>query len=97
MSPLLLLCVSDKYWLSLTTFFDIRFFKRIPDVNLEKLTSRQLNIYYSFIDRKQLTKKDITETHHISADTVIRELKVLMHLGLIQKQGEGKATFYSLV
>ena len=80
-----------------TNFFDIRFYKRIPDINLANLTTRQLAIYYSFVERKQLTKKDIVAAHHISPDTVIRELKELINLGLIRKQGEGKATSYLLI
>lgn len=79
---------------SVTNFFNIRFFKRISNMNLEQLTPRQLAIYYSFVDQKKLTKKNIVLEHQISEDTAIRELKVLINLGFVQKKGEGKATFY---
>ena len=82
---------------SATNFFSIRFFKRTQDVNLEKLTPRQLAIYYSFFERKQLTKRDVVIGHHISEDTAMRELKHLMQLGFIQKEGTGKATCYVLI
>ena len=82
---------------SATNFFIIRFFKRAPDVNLQKLTTRQLAIYYSFIDRKQLTKKEVSLGHQISEDTAMRELKILIQLGIIQRHGTGKATYYVLI
>ncbi|HLF67085.1 MAG TPA: ATP-binding protein, partial [Gammaproteobacteria bacterium] len=82
---------------SATNFFNIRFFKRVQDLNLQKLTARQLAIYYSFLERKQLTKREVALGHQIGEDTAMRELKLLMQLGLIQKQGEGKATCYVLV
>jgi ATP-dependent DNA helicase RecG len=81
---------------SATNFFSIRFFKRAQDFNLQKLTTRQLAIYYSFLERKQLTKRDIALGHKISEDTAMRELKILMKLDFVQKQGEGKATYYVL-
>lgn len=81
---------------SATNFFCIRFLKRVQNPHLQQLTSRQLAIYYSFMERNKLTKKEIAVYNQISEDTAIRELKVLMQLGLIVKQGEGKATYYVL-
>ena len=81
---------------SATNFFSIRFFKRAQDFNLQNLTTRQLAIYYSFVERKQLTKREVALGHKISEDTAMRELKMLIGFKLIHKQGEGKATYYVL-
>ncbi len=82
---------------SATNFFSIRFFKRIPNVNLQTLTTRQLAIYHAFLERPQLTKKEIALTHQISEDTVLRELKILLQEKLIEKHGEGRLTHYRLI
>lgn len=79
---------------SATNFFSIRFLKRLQDTRLQQLTPRQLAIYTSFAERGKLTKKEVAVGHQISEDTAMREIKVLMQLGFIQKQGEGKATCY---
>ena len=70
--------------------------KRAQNFNLQKLTTRQLAIYYSFLERKQLTKREVALGHKISEDTAMRELKILMKLDLVYKKGEGKATNYVL-
>jgi ATP-dependent DNA helicase RecG len=88
---------NPEFEVSATNFFSIRFFKRSQDFNLQKLTKRQLSIYYSFIERKQLTKKELVLHHQFSDDTIMRELKVLIAFGLIEKQGIGKASYYLLV
>jgi predicted HTH transcriptional regulator len=81
---------------SATNFYNICFFKRVPDPALQKLTTRQLAIYYSLLEAKQLTKREIALGHQLGEDTAMRELKVLMQLGFIEKQGEGKDTCYVL-
>jgi ATP-dependent DNA helicase RecG len=81
---------------SITNFFNIRFFKRIEDAKLKDLTTRQRAIYYSFVENKRLAKKEIAVGHQISEDTAMRELKVLIEKGLIDRQGTGKATVYVL-
>ena len=79
-----------------TNFFNIRFYKRAQDFDLTVLTSRQLMLYQQFLERKIMTKRDVANLLNTSNDTAIRELKVLMQLGLISKQGEGKAISYFL-
>ncbi len=80
-----------------TNFFNIRFFKRAPDFNLQKLSPRQLAIYHYFLERKTMTKREVAIMSNISEDTAIREIKVLMKHNLIKKQGQGKTTSYLIV
>jgi ATP-dependent DNA helicase RecG len=77
-------------------FFNIRFFKRKQDFNLQKLSARQLALYHRFLERKVLTKKDVVVALHVSNDTALRELNVLMQHHLITKQGVGKNISYIL-
>jgi len=80
-----------------TNFFNIRFFKRAPDFNLQKLTSRQLAMYYLLLEHKKMSKKEIALALKVSEDTAIRELRILIKNGLIKKEGEGKATRYFFI
>ena len=80
----------------MTNFFNIRFFKRVQEIDLQKISSRQLKIYHIFLEKKELTKRDLARILTISEDTALRELKVLMSHNLIKKQGEGKSTTYIL-
>ena len=80
-----------------TNFFNVRFYKRVPNFNLQVLTQRQLNIYHHFSERKIMTKKEVALILGISEDTALRELKVLIKHNLIKKQGEAKSTTYALV
>ncbi|MHB1948888.1 MAG: RNA-binding domain-containing protein [Gammaproteobacteria bacterium] len=77
-----------------TNFFDVRFYKRILDVSVSELTSRQINLYYLFQERIKLTKKDVTLVLNVSDDTALRELNELLKLNLIKKVGTGKAIQY---
>lgn len=77
-----------------TNFFNIRFYKRSKDHDLNKFTPRQLSIYQLFQEREVLTKREIANILQISEDSVIRDLKVLLGSRLIRKEGVGKATKY---
>lgn len=88
---------NPKLEISATNFFNIRFLKRSENPKLQGLTPRQLAIYSSFLERKHLTKRDLAMSYQVSEDTVVRELKVLIKLGFIKKQGIGKATSYLLI
>jgi ATP-dependent DNA helicase RecG len=79
-----------------TNFFNVRFYKRAPDVNLQILSPRQLSIYHHFVERKTMTKKEVASVLAISEDTALRELKILLKQHLIEKQGTGKSTLYAL-
>jgi ATP-dependent DNA helicase RecG len=79
-----------------TNFFNIRFYKRAQDMDLSKLSSRQLMLYHQFLERKIMTKRDVANALNTSDDTALRELKTLMQFSLINKQGEGKAISYVL-
>ena len=80
-----------------TIFFNIRFFKRVQDPNVLKLSSRQMAIYHYFVERKEVTKKDVASSLSISEDTALRELKVLIQHDPIKKIGVGKSTSYIIV
>lgn len=77
-----------------TNFFNIRFYKRKPDFDLQILSRRQLKLYQQILERKSLSKREAALTLGVSEDTVLRELKVLISHGLIHKRGEGKTTVY---
>lgn len=47
-------------------------------------------------ERNAMTKKEAALALHVSADTALRELNALLKLGIIIKQGIGKATVYLL-
>ncbi|MFI4938282.1 MAG: RNA-binding domain-containing protein [Candidatus Berkiellales bacterium] len=79
-----------------STFFNIRFFKRSQDFNLQNLSARQLKIYHHLLERKVITKKDIALLLKLSDDTALREIRTLIQLNLIKKHGEGKTTTYVL-
>lgn len=79
-----------------TNFFNIRFFKRLPDFNLRKLSSRQLKLYHHFLERKEMTKREVAVLLNVSDDTALRELKILIQHKLIIKAGESKTTIYQL-
>jgi len=79
---------------SATNFFNIRFYRRIPDVNLSHLTHRQTTIYQLIRERKIITKTDVAAALNVSGDTALRDLNILVKQGLIIKSGAGKATVY---
>lgn len=79
-----------------TNFFNIRFFKRAKNFDLQKLSSRQLKLYHLFLERNEMTKKEVALILRVSEDTALRELKVLIQHDLIKMQGGGKSTIYVL-
>lgn len=79
---------------SVTNFFNIRFYKRLERVDQSQLTSRQQEIYRLLCNRDQMTKKEIANQINISEDTAIRELQRLIDLEIINKTGIGRATVY---
>lgn len=81
---------------SATNFFDIRFHKRIHEINVNELSARQIILLDIIKERKILTKKEAALILNVSEDTALRDLKELIDLGLITKNGLGKATVYTL-
>lgn len=80
-------------------FFNLRFSKRVMVIqgfDIRKLSSRQLTIYSYLIKKQVVTKNEIATLLNSSNDTAVRELKEMIQLGLIEKQGIGKATRYVL-
>jgi len=78
-----------------TNFFDIRFYKRLPEISTQHLTPRQAALIRLVQNREIISKKDAVLALNISDDTAIRELNILLQLKLIKKTGKGKAVRYS--
>ena len=81
---------------SATNFFNITFYRRTQQHDFPQLSPRQITLYRHFLERKVLTKKEVVMMLSISEDTAVRELKAMIQLGLITKQGSGKATKYAI-
>jgi len=80
--------------ISATNFFNIRFYQRIPNINLSHLTRRQTTIYQLIQERQTIRKNEIANALNISGDTALRDLNTLVKQGLIIKSGTGKSTVY---
>lgn len=77
-----------------TNFFNLRFYKRIEEIETEILTPRQIEIFQSILNKGTVTKQMLTSQFNLSGDTILRDLNRLIDLGLIVKQGQGKAVVY---
>lgn len=77
-----------------TNFFNIRFFKRLSDIDPSLLTARQLAIFNSVCSHAGVTKREIAIQQNLSEDTTVRELNHLIKLKLVAKKGIGKSTTY---
>lgn len=82
---------------SATNFFNIRFYKRINEINQHLLSPRQLTVYRLLSTQENINKKEIAQSLNLSEDTVLRELNQLIQLGLVKKSGIGKSTHYSIL
>ncbi len=79
---------------SATNFFNIRFYKRVRDVNQNQLSVRQRELYFILKERGVLSKREAAFALDVSEDTALRELNSLISMGLICKQGTGRSTVY---
>ena len=79
---------------SATNFFNIRFYKRLSDVDQNKLSPRQFTIYQLVCNSDGINKRTIALQLGVSEDTALRELHHLIELKLVVKKGVGKATAY---
>jgi ATP-dependent DNA helicase RecG len=77
-----------------TNFFNIRFYKRLNEIDQSLLTSRQRTIYQIICNTSGIQKRDIATQLQLSEDTILRELHHLIELNLVSKKGTGKATMY---
>ncbi|MFI5342741.1 MAG: RNA-binding domain-containing protein [Chlamydiales bacterium] len=80
-----------------SNFFNIRFYKRLADIEPYKLTSRQIEIYQIISNQRVVNKRDLVSQLHVSEDTILRDLNSLIKLGVVIKQGRGKSIAYHLV
>lgn len=75
-----------------SNFFVITF---RPRVALDAvLTTRQTQLYYFVSGRPRTTKEEAGRFLSASSDTALRELRALMEVGLVRREGVGKATYY---
>jgi len=77
-----------------TNFFNIRFYKRIPELPVTHFTRRQTILYHLFQERKTLTKKEASIALKVSEDSALRDIKYLIDQKIIIKTGTGKNTAY---
>jgi len=82
---------------STTNFFNICFYPRVKDASILNLTQRQQRLYQYFCEKNNLTQKEVAVILGVSADTAIRDLKVLVAEKLIRKTGAGRSTIYGRV
>ena len=69
--------------------------KSIP--NLEKITPRQQKIYQYLVDYKFIQNSDFAKIlPDVSEDSILRDLRTLMDLGLIIKNGKTKSSKYEI-
>jgi Fic family protein len=69
--------------------------KSIP--NLEKLTPRQQKLYQYLLDYKFIQNSDFIKIlPDVSEDSILRDLRSLLDLGLITKNGKTKSSKYEL-
>lgn len=81
---------------SATSFFNIRFYKRLKTADPALLSPRQVTIYRLLCDNDRITKKEIANRLDVSEDTILRELNRLIELGVATKSGTGKTTTYTV-
>lgn len=77
-----------------SNFFNIRFYKRLADIHPDQLTGRQIEIYQMITSRGGVSKKDLISQLNLSGDTILRDLKRLIELEVVSKQGRGKSITY---
>ncbi len=80
-----------------TNFFNIRFRKRLQNIDHSTLTSRQITIYQTLCNVRSMSKKELAQRLTLGEDTTLRELTYLIKRGLIKKQGTGRAIRYTCV
>jgi ATP-dependent DNA helicase RecG len=78
-----------------TNFFNIRFHKRLNEIDQSMLTPRQLKIYQMISDSTGINKRDIAIQLSMSEDTALRELNHLIKQKLVVRKGVGRATVYT--
>jgi ATP-dependent DNA helicase RecG len=64
---------------------------------LEQLTERQRNIVEMILKRRRITSSDCVTEFNVTRDTVNRDFSQLMSLGVIEKRGSGRGTYYVLL
>ncbi len=82
--------------ISATNFFSVTLYPRIGQLDEMNLSKRQFRLYQLILERGTIKTAEAARLMAISADTALRELRTLVETGLIEKQGIGKSTSYSL-
>ena len=61
------------------------------------LNERQNKITKYINEKRMITTKECADLLNVSTDTALRELSKLTKIGLIDKKGIGKATYYIII
>lgn len=88
---------NPPFEISVSNFFNIRFFPRIRNFQINELTHRQLQIYQLLNEKIGRSKHALALILKTSDDTILREIKILMELKLISKTGVGRSTIYKKI
>jgi ATP-dependent DNA helicase RecG len=79
-----------------TNFFLVVFYPRIEALETANLSQRQYHLYQLVKIKGQITKKEIAQQLDVSEDTALRDLRSMIEAGLIDRQGIGKSTKYTI-
>lgn len=80
--------------ISTTNYFVVRFYPRVRTAKDVSLSARQALILQTFQNRAFFTISDVAGIIGASADTALREMRELLKLQVIEKEGIGKSTRY---
>ena len=69
---------------------------RIPPEHRSQLKPRQLEILNLIWERGRITSEEITKKFDITRETANQDFQKLLKLGLIERKGTGRATYYIL-
>jgi len=59
-----------------------------------RLNDRQKEMIQLLLQGEALTSRFCSERFHVTRDTTVRDFKVLLELGLVKKEGRGRAIQY---
>ncbi len=86
---------NPPYEISATNFFNLKLLRRVEELSVSQLTSRQLNLLNLISEKGSITTKMAALFLDVSDDTALNDLRELARVGLITKVGKGKATVYT--
>lgn len=85
---------NPPFEISATNFFNLIFYKRLNKAAKLDLTDRQRKLLHFITQQDNISSQSAALYLDVSNDTALRELRQLLKVGLIERQGVGKATVY---